>query len=399
MMRNGCLLFSTILLFASCVDNYDIPKVSSNRGYLVVEGFINSNGPTTIKLSRSVPLSSKAGIAPVELHARVDVESEDKIVYPLTELGNGVYSADNLSIDSKKRYRIYIKTAGNKEYVSEYVEVKHTPPIGKITYEAQSEKEGVQIYVSTNDPDNAARYYNWDYVETWQYRSYFTTSWEYINGEAVYNPDRENIFDCWMTSTSKNIFITSTVRLSQDVVQDFPLVFVPSSTSKFKVGYRISVTQSALTKEAYEYLAELKRNAEQQGSLFDPQPSDLLGNLRCLTDPEEPALGYVSAHNTEEKSIFIYGHEAPPYNDSPLAGECPGPKDLTDSERAQLITSGEYLPADDTEHPQYPDAVPPVVFPIYQPKICVDCRERGGTNIKPADWPFISPPTKCCPPE
>ena len=398
-MRNGCLLFSTILLFASCVDNYDIPKVSSNGGYLVVEGFINSNGPTTITLSHSVPLSGKIGIAPAELHAQVKVESEDNIVYPLTEQGKGVYSANQLSIDSTKRYRIYIKTAGNKEYVSEYVKVKHTPPIGKITYEAQYEKGGVQIYVSTSDPDNAARYYNWDYAETWQYRSYFKSSWEYINGQAVYNPDRENIFDCWMTGTLKNILITSTTHLSQDVVQDFPLVFVPSSSSKFKIGYRISVIQSALTKEAYEYLAELKRNAEQQGSLFDPQPSDLLGNLRCLTDPEEPVLGYVSAHDTKEKSIFIYGYEAPPYGVPPLAGACPGPTDLTASEEAQLISSGEYLPADDPDKAQYPDAIPPRVYVTYQPKICVDCRERGGTNVKPPGWPYIPPPVTCCPPE
>jgi hypothetical protein len=398
-MRSGKLLFSTILLFVSCVDNYDIPKVSSNGGYLVVEGFINSNGPTTITLSHSVPLNSKIGTAPAELHAEVNVESEDNIVYPLAEQGKGVYRADDLSIDSKKRYRIYIKTAGNQEYVSEYAEVKHTPPIGDINFEAQYEKGGVQIYVSTSDPDNAARYYNWTYVETWQYRSYFQTSWEYIDGQAVYNPNRENILDCWLTGALKNIIITSTAHLSKDVVQNFPLAFVPSSSSKFKVGYRISVIQSALTKEAYQYLAELKRNAEQQGSLFDPLPSDLLGNLRCLTNPEEPALGYVSAHNTEEKSIFIYGYEAPPYIGTTLEGVCPGPKDLTDGERAQLIESGEYLPANDPDVPQYPNAVPPRVFVTFQPRVCVDCRERGGTNVKPADWPFINPPIRCCPPE
>ena len=398
-MRSGWLTFCTMLLFASCVDNYDIPKVSSTGGYLVVEGFINSHGSTTITLSRSVPVNSQNGIVPVELQARVNVESEDKIVYPLTEQGKGLYRANGLSIDSTKRYRIYIKTADDKEYVSEYVEVKHTPAIGEITYEAQSENGGVQIYVSTSDPDNAARYYHWGYVETWQYRSYFMSSWEYIDGQAVYNPNRENIFDCWMTSTSKNIMITSTVRLSQDVVQDFPLAFVPSSSSKFELGYRITVTQSALTKEGYEYLAELKRNAEQQGSLFDPQPSDLLGNLRCLTDPEEPVLGYVGAHNTEEKSIFIYGYEAPPVSGSPLDGQCPRPEGLTTAELAQLITSGEYLPADDPDKPQYPDAVPPMVYETYQPRTCVDCRERGGTNVKPAGWPYIAPPTTCCPPK
>jgi hypothetical protein len=398
-MRNGWLLFSTILLFVSCVDNYDIPKVSSNGGYLVVEGFINSKGPTTITLSRSVPLSSTTGVTPVELHAQVNVEREDNILYPLIEQGKGIYRANNLPIDSTKRYRVLIKTTNNKEYVSEYVEVKHTPPIGEITFEAQGEKGGVQFYVSTSDPDNAARYYHWEYLETWQYRSYFMTSWEQINGEAVYNPDRENILDCWLTNTSKNIIITSTTHLSQDIVQNFPLAFVPSSTSKFKVGYRISVTQSALTKEAYEYLAELRRNAEQQGSLFDPQPSDLLGNLRCLTHPEEPVLGYVSAHNQEEKSIFIYRGEAPPYGGSPLDGLCPGPEDLTPGELAQLISSGEYIPADDPSATQYPDAVPPSVFFIYQPKNCVDCRERGGTNVKPSGWPFIPPPTVCCPPE
>lgn len=400
-MRSIKLLVCIALLFASCVDNYDVPGSSSNGGYLVVDGFINSNGSTKFTLTHSVPLGSEIGSAPTELQATVNVESDDNNTYPLTEQGKGVYIANNIPVDTNKKYRIYIKTKNNKEYVSDFVEVRRTPPIGDLTFESQAEKRGVQIYVSTSDPDNAARYYNWDYSETWQYRSYYTSSWEYIEGEAIYNPNRENIFDCWTSSNLKDIVITSTTHLTQDIVQNFPLAFIASSTGKFRVGYRITVRQSALTKEAYDYLVELKRNAEQQGSLFDPQPSDVRGNIHSLDDIEEPVLGYVSAHDLQEKSLFIYGYEVQRFGSHPLAPHCPGvdPMDMLPGDLAQLIETGEYLPADAPPDSQYPDAIPPKVFPIYRPRVCVDCRDRGGTNVKPVDWPHIQPPSTCCPPD
>jgi hypothetical protein len=382
-MRSGLILFNVIFLFASCIDPYPIPEIPSTAGYLVVDGFMNSNGPTTIKISHTLAVYDRYNIPLPELKAKVDVESEDKtIVYSLTDRGKGIYSVDFLPLDYSKQYRIHIKTTSNKEYISEYVPVMKSPPIEKITWEMDDEKSGIYIYVYAKDENNATHYYNWDYDETWGYHSNFATSWEWINGRAVLNYRRENIYYCWMLKKPTNIIIKSTDKLSQSVVHKFPVAFIPFSSRKLMMGYRFLLKQYAVTAEAYQYLVELKKNSEQQGTLFDAQPSQLTGNLYCVTNPDEPVFGYINAHSGPEKEIFIYPYEVPPYNiiDSSLA--CPGPRN-SPAELTRLITAGLYIPADDTAKIT---SGPPA--PIYLPKVCVDCREQGGTNKKPTNWPL-----------
>ena len=82
------LLFS--LLQWHCVQSYVSPYQSPATGYLVVEGYITGNGPTSIKLSRTIPLPGESTI-PVVTGAQLQIEGSDNSVYPFTETGNGYY--------------------------------------------------------------------------------------------------------------------------------------------------------------------------------------------------------------------------------------------------------------------------------------------------------------------
>jgi len=373
-------LFSVIFFFASCVDDYPTPGIPAKIGYLVVEGFINMKGTTMITLTHTMAIDDPYNIPFPELKAKVFVESEDMVSYSLVDKGKGVYSADNIPINDSKRYRIHITTASNKEYVSEYVEVKQTPVIESLTWNVDFVKKGIQIYVTTKDPDNKSRYYNWDYTETWQYRSYYPTHWEYNNGQEIWNPNREQIFNCWMIKRSASVYVTSTERLSQDVVNKFPVLFIPYTSEKLDAGYHIVVRQNAVTKDNYEYLSELKKVSETRGSLFDSQPSALTGNIRCISDSDEPVFGYVGAHGQEEKSIKISRIDLPTWF-GPIRGECEFEPGLTRADINYYLKIGTYSLAD-TDRGTMP------IAPIYRPTECIDCRKQGGTNKKPADWPY-----------
>jgi len=58
-------------------------------------------------------------------------------------------------------------------------------------------------------------------------------------------------------------------------------------------------------------LQNLKKNTEQLGSIFDAQPSELQGNIHCVTDPSEPVLGYIGVTNIQQKRIFISKNQLP----------------------------------------------------------------------------------------
>jgi hypothetical protein len=92
-------------------------------------------------------------------------------------------------------------------------------------------------------------------------------------------------------------------------------------------------------------------------------------------------LGYIDAHEFSEKSIFVFPRNLPFWFTSPTESDCPYPPPCTSSACiTQLLNQGVLVPADN------PDPSGSLT-PIYQPKICVDCREQGGTNIKPDYWP------------
>src|SRR5436189_1938037 len=92
-------LFST-----GCRELYDIPDEAKNVKLLVVEGFLNSNGPTIIKLSRTVNLKDTAKIKP-ELNAIVKVEGENNTSFTLTGNLKGEYAYPSLPLLDNVKYR------------------------------------------------------------------------------------------------------------------------------------------------------------------------------------------------------------------------------------------------------------------------------------------------------
>ncbi|KAA3438635.1 DUF4249 domain-containing protein [Rufibacter hautae] len=364
-----CLLF-----LAACEEPYNPEVIESSNKFLVVSGFINSNGPTTILLSRTQNLSESS--APQkETNATVTVEEENGEKFPLMEIAAGTYSSNALALNPAKKYRLFIKASG-KEYASEYVTVQQTPAIDAVTWEAAS--DGLQIKVSTHDDRNSTRYYRWEYEESWEYLSFYHSVIEYVNGQIMDRTPDKMINLCYRFNNSTSIQIGNTLKLSQDVVSNFPLVKVPANSDKLDRKYSILVKQYAQTKESYEYWEALRKNTESLGSLFDPLPTQLTGNIRCLTSPEEPVIGYVSVSSVTEKRIFVTDTELPP------SYRAPSPACSFDTvflgEEAAYFGGGSNIPIDriitnDRVLIGYGGASKP----------CVDCRTLG-TTAKPAYW-------------
>jgi hypothetical protein len=147
-LKKPVIFFVAVIIVVSCKEVYHPNIVSPTTGYLVVEGFINNDGPTTITLTRATKLVDSVSIA-YEHNAQVNIESDHNERYPLTEGFNGIYTFPPLNLNPLSKYRLRINTQDNKEYVSDFVPVKHTPVIDSISW--QRENGGVNIYVNTHD--------------------------------------------------------------------------------------------------------------------------------------------------------------------------------------------------------------------------------------------------------
>ncbi|UOQ98632.1 DUF4249 domain-containing protein [Hymenobacter sp. 5317J-9] len=371
-----CVL-GLLLSLTACVEPYAPPVISSPARYLVVDGFINLSGVTVIRLSRSQSLALTTA-PPFEAKAMVSIKDDAGALYPLAERLPGTYSSQPLALSPNRRYQLQVSTLTGRRYASDLVVAKVAPPIDSVTWSVDS--KGVQLYVSTHDPANATRYYRWKAQETWQYNSAFRSDYEYVNGAM--RPRVENIFTCWSTANSTSIMLGNTQKLSDDVVANAPLHLLPRNSYKLRVKYSLLVQQLAQTAEEYAYWEMLQKNTESLGTLFDPLPTQLTGNVHCLDDAGELVLGYVGATSVTQKRMFIDRSQLPlgtkyatGYEDCIYQDTIP--LRLVNDVFRNPVNVPTYALLDGNFNP---------VFYLSSSPDCVDCRRRG-TNVKPSFWP------------
>ena len=382
--RSAGLLFSLLLSATACTDPYLPEALQSPPGYLVVDGFLNAQGITTVKLSRTFAVGAKTA-PPVEARASVYLEEEGGPATVLREAISGTYSSPALTLNSAHRYRLHLTTLGGKEYASDFVPVKITPPIDNLSWQADT--TGLRIRLGTHDPANATRYYRWDYVETWEIDPIYSPQVEY-RPNTLPLPDITVLYPtkCWSSALSTAVLLTNTTPLGQDVVADRQLRQLPPSSERLHNGYSLLAQQQALTKEEFNYWELLRKNTESIGSLFDPQPVQLTGNVHCLSTPAEPVMGFVGAHSITERRLFVARRELPA-TWRPASGyeACYPPDTLWLELKNPLVSVQSYFGSGNNV-PIAEVANKNVAGYSAQSRDCIDCRTRG-TAVKPSFWP------------
>lgn len=378
-MKRWQLPVIILVLLFGCKEAYNPPLVSPVTGYLVVDGFINgSNGTSTIILSRTTKLIDTALIV-YEDGAQVYIEDENSATYALPWKGSGSYVSDVLSLDPAGKYRVHIKTSDTKEYISDFTAIKQTPAINSISWKI--ENDGVQIYVNAHDATNSLQYYQYKYSETWEFHSPFIKYLEYVIDPVtneVYGvtelPGADtSVFKCWKTQNASNIILTSTEKLSESKIV-LPVRYIAPHANEIGILYFIEIKQYALSKEAFLFKQKLKKNSEQLGTIFNAQPSELGGNIHCITNPSEQVIGYVEVTKEQVSHLFINNREL---NNWPSIIPCLEVKfnnDPVEIDRS-LIPTRVYERR----------GLSIATFYAADP-ICVDCTLRG-TNVRPSFWP------------
>lgn len=365
-----------LMITAGCKQPCVMPPDANNLKLLVVEGHLNP-GPsgTIVRLSRTVNLNDPALIKP-ETKAAVTVESEaGGSIYILTGNTKGEYSIASLPLNASQKYRLHIKTIDGKEYYSDYVTVKNSPPVDSLNWKKNS--NGVQVFVNTHDPLNKTQYYRWEYDETWEFHSPYSSDYEYVGTQVVPRVNPLSVFICWKSEASSTILTGSSAKLLQDIITLAPVTTVPQNSIKLSVRYSINVRQYALTPEAYEYWDVMRKNTEHLGTLFDPQPSQTRSNIHCVNNPDEKIVGYISAGSVSEKRLFITKNEALPWA---YKHNCLEEYPVPFNQFVNFFAPRIYLPTQ-----PYFSATGTLLGYYGAEPVCVDCT-LTGTNVKPVFW-------------
>lgn len=368
------------MIMSGCLEPYSPPDASTPVNILVVEGFLDhAHSAASVRLTRAVALASTEKPSPEE-NAKVTIEESDGATIVLTaDTIAGSYIANDLTVNPDKQYRLHITTQRGSEYVSDYENVYSTPDIDSVTW--RGTPDGTTVYASTHDATGKAKYYLWDYVETYEYRSTYAPGYKTQKGEVVQLREEEYVSRCWATKPATTIFLHSTENLSVDAMLDYPLVFMPLRSIKLSIRYSILVKLKVVSETNYAFWQQLKNTTESIGGLFDPMPSQVVGNVHNTRDAREPVLGYFGAGELREKRIFIK-HEELPEELQRVTPKPPGCEiDTVLLDLVNALPDGTYLiyPVGGNGPGTaggYAMALP----------ICMDCRVQGGVTKRPDFW-------------
>lgn len=361
----------------SCKDPFTPDIKFTETNFLVVEGYINvgTDVVTTIHLSRTVPPDEVLAEPSPEEGASVLIEDDLNTTYALTEFEPGVYISDSLSLPLDREYRIRIFSNDESEYVSEFVIPLQTPAIDSVTWIRDG--NGVDINVTTHDPQGSIQYYQWDYEEIWELRSPFFSFYHYdlINAELVPRPEQQilNMKKCWARATPSDIKTLSIQGLSSTSAS-LTLIKIPLFDEKLGENYTVLVRQHALTQPAHNYLEVIRKNTNEVGTFFDPQPSQLIGNISARSS-NEPVVGYMGAYTTSEQRIYISNDDVPGW------GFDLGCMQMSVSAHPDSL--GKYFASGMLTPITYNEPRTAVFATWFN---CANCLTRGGDNNKPDFW-------------
>lgn len=372
-----------IFLAGSCIDPYNPPEIESSEPYLIVDGLVDLNSENArVELVHSQALNEQ-GEPLRESNATVSIIVNGEQTFILPETVPGQYASWGLSIKPGDQCQLRIQTAAGEEFISEVVTSRATPPIDSVTWTANPTH--LDIEVNTHDPTGNTRYYRWKYEETVMYRSIHPSSAIWDQGlQAVRGRNfDEQIFECWKTTPSSNIGVFSTKGLSEDVVSKHIITTFPSTAWELRTKYSILVKQYAIDENEFNFWTQLRKNTESIGTIFDPQPSQIPGNIHAENPSGQKVFGYFSVGASAEQRMFI-SYQQLPYKASEYETGYPGcgfmVKDtlwLADyfrSDKRQLLIDGIY------------DGPFLIAYWTAEDR-CIDCRlGHGGTTIKPDFW-------------
>lgn len=377
-MKKSITYYIAVLCFSvfgvsSCIEPFTPSGTGGSETHLVIDGFLNIGTDSNyITLTKTRPLQDDSPYEKVR-YATVSVVSEEGKVYNYVDRQDGTYVLAPQVFNENTRYQLRVRTYEGKQYESDFVSVSKTPDIDSVTYYVDNQLGTVVINVNTHDPANETWFYRWNYEETYKYSTPHFSSIVWTGSGRNIVPRNERIDLCWKTETSKHILLGSTIKQTSSSVLSLPVSNTPISTNKFLEGYSILVRQYGLTHEAFEYWTTLAKTTQGTGSLFDPLPSLVTGNIKCITNQDELVFGYFSAGEEKTKRLFI----------SQRLGNylvCPLPMDtvsIFDPRFPVILESSLLIDFTDESQREVYTTIP----------ICADCRLKGGNTTKPSFWP------------
>ncbi|MDN3204944.1 DUF4249 domain-containing protein [Algoriphagus sediminis] len=314
-------LFALIAL-SGCIDPF-VVEVPEGPQYLTIEGYVTTiERAHQIRITRGDTYGSvfEGLIRPVREATVVIRDNLGNVTFLQEDLDNrGSYlTPSNFKAEVGNSYTLQIQLNDGKVYTSLPEKVAAPTQMENVSYQSVeipvegevNPESGVQFIVDINDPVEENNFYFWrnseaTYVLFTRPDLYFTPP----PGRAP--APKDCCFVCWRDESApgnQSIFIANDDNFN-GLSTTIPAGFIPDNGLRFADTYRVDLSQISISQEAYRFLRLVKQQAEISGSVFDPPPARITGNMISLDDPDEVVLGYFMAGGETKQEIYIKNTE------------------------------------------------------------------------------------------
>lgn len=245
---------------------------------LVVEARIervqrNVTGNQVIRLTQTSQYFDSTAARPARA-AVVRVTDDLGVSVLFTETSPGVYATSALRGDTGRTYTLSISFQG-EQY--EGVELLHSVAAIDTLYFAPPEHEdfgdpgGLRVAIDFQEPAGDKNWYLWE---------------QFIDGKRLLGASSE----------FRAPVVASDLGLDGRAVKNFQ----PFRGRVVLPGQNVLMRQLALSEDAFRYFRAVGEQTSNGGSPFAVPPASVRGNVRNVTAPDRPALGYFIATDVAE---------------------------------------------------------------------------------------------------
>jgi hypothetical protein len=382
MQLNKIFILACALFTSSCVDRF-FPETARYNEVLFIECLISDDTTATqvVKISVSAPIATEDSAKMIykprgAKGAQALISSPDGF-FKCRETAAGIYELPaDFKVKTGKSYQLQV-FYNDRFFESDYQELRPSPPIDSISYRHVVQKlsedgeivDGYRFFASTHGSGDGPSFYRWTLDATFLYTVPYNAThiWDGIKTNPASN---KLLRTCWKSKDVSGMYLAKTTGLSENRVIEAPLNFESQYGDELSIRYSLNVRQYSISQSAMSFWENVDKLINKTGSLYETQPYQVQGNIRCTSDSTWYVAGIFEIAGVSTLRVFV---------DQPT--EFP-----VIPVRCILMTVGEDIPwyvlpagsfvTEDMIKKSFLTATPS----------CYDCRLRDGTLEKPLFW-------------
>lgn len=297
MKKHTLLLFIAFVFLISCIEQIELPY-RNEESILVVDGEITNEAPPyNIRLSYSGKFVTGSIITSnLAVNGARVIMTDDKgneIRFRQNIFEPALYQTDTkYQCEVGRSYSLRIELPDGKVYL---VKPQLMKPIATITkVYADKTKDFVRFYIDTKDPENSTDFYRWKSYSI----SLKTTRFSASGGDGTCAGS------CWTYNREDTANIFSDKYINGKDIKKRLVHYSPIPQLAPLSLHYAEVKQMSISQEAYLFWQQYEEQKTRTGSIFDPLPSTIIGNVINEKNDKDFALGFFSVSGVSTKRLM-----------------------------------------------------------------------------------------------